>query len=817
MSIRVRTWMFWSPLIFIGLLCLLIVPVSAAPTVLNVTLDKTYQYNDMDVHYLDFVDVTDPSVSKAWMLETISGDLKTIESPSVRYLNRSFTTEQATVRGVTVRVVDKAALEQPLSMAGMANTSVYTALHVPTPHLEVPGESGNPVIAKNNESYSKSSDHSSISALFNASKFLYLYAPHAVVHYDPSTQKMTQVGTFSGSITNIGQTLVSNEVSLPSFSANAGNSASMTGESECAPTEGKYAMTASQYVPSEDKIRVLASLPVVIMDGDRSLTWNGKTTPAAFAPGNASDVTLSFNNTAGVTDTAYLIVRKNATYDIAASVDVNTLATNAKDHWNSMGMSASITDLLVWGVNNEIGTGQPVTYSVTTVGGASPSPSTEWSDIAITPGYGCSGHAHGTSVAIPATELDTLGTGTYYVYAAELDANHDVIALDQKEVAVCSAPVANFTASPTSGYKPLSVTFTDTSVGTITSRNWTFGDGATSTSQNPTHIFTSAGTYTTTLKVVGPGGNSTKSATITVKSQGGGGSGGSSGPVATVTPVSGASGSSLYTTFSIPGLNVSANETNQTLSLDLSKATRTTVSDNTITILQNGLTYVITVSGISRDGNIVTGTITDVVLKSGDMTATFNKTGDAVVSFLAHLPYFPVGGRLSADLGNTPSDAVVSAYSLALRGEGLDVGDVAYTLTVSKTVINRTGAATITMAVDPAWVTAHGGVTAIRIVRQADNGTTEVLETTFKGYNADGQYVFEAQSPNGLSVIGLVAVTAASAETTMTTAPVSDTTTSAAPTTGATGEGGFPIIPTLVVLIIVIVLAVVGYRMSRKQ
>src|SRR5262249_8561874 len=37
------------------------------------------------------------------------------------------------------------------------------------------------------------------------------------------------------------------------------------------------------------------------------------------------------------------------------------------------------------------------------------------------------------------------------------------------------APVANFTAAPTSGNAPLAVTFTDTSTGTITSRLWTFG------------------------------------------------------------------------------------------------------------------------------------------------------------------------------------------------------------------------------------------------------------------------------------------------------------------------------------------------------
>ena len=65
-------------------------------------------------------------------------------------------------------------------------------------------------------------------------------------------------------------------------------------------------------------------------------------------------------------------------------------------------------------------------------------------------------------------------------------------------------PTASFTATPTSGYVPLSVTFTDTSTpgaGTINAWAWDFGDGNTSTSQNPTHTYSAAGTYTVTLTV----------------------------------------------------------------------------------------------------------------------------------------------------------------------------------------------------------------------------------------------------------------------------------------------------------------------------
>ena len=51
-------------------------------------------------------------------------------------------------------------------------------------------------------------------------------------------------------------------------------------------------------------------------------------------------------------------------------------------------------------------------------------------------------------------------------------------------------PVVNFIATPTSGYSPLSVTFTDLSSTNITAWNWSFGDGKYSTGQNPEHTFT---------------------------------------------------------------------------------------------------------------------------------------------------------------------------------------------------------------------------------------------------------------------------------------------------------------------------------------
>lgn len=62
-------------------------------------------------------------------------------------------------------------------------------------------------------------------------------------------------------------------------------------------------------------------------------------------------------------------------------------------------------------------------------------------------------------------------------------------------------PQAAFSGTPTSGSAPLNVTFTDESENEPTYWYWQFGDGTVSLEQNPTHTYTSSGTYTVQLYV----------------------------------------------------------------------------------------------------------------------------------------------------------------------------------------------------------------------------------------------------------------------------------------------------------------------------
>jgi PKD repeat protein len=78
-------------------------------------------------------------------------------------------------------------------------------------------------------------------------------------------------------------------------------------------------------------------------------------------------------------------------------------------------------------------------------------------------------------------------------------------------------PTASFTTNVTDGIVPLNVQFTDKSTQTPISWAWNFGDGTTSTEQNPTHIYQQAGNYTITLTVSNAYANDETTGNITVK------------------------------------------------------------------------------------------------------------------------------------------------------------------------------------------------------------------------------------------------------------------------------------------------------------
>lgn len=73
-------------------------------------------------------------------------------------------------------------------------------------------------------------------------------------------------------------------------------------------------------------------------------------------------------------------------------------------------------------------------------------------------------------------------------------------------------PVSDFTADPRVGDPPLTVTFHDLSDGAVSEYLWSFGDGLTSTLQNPVHTYFAPGTYPVSLLVTNSYGSNRRAA-----------------------------------------------------------------------------------------------------------------------------------------------------------------------------------------------------------------------------------------------------------------------------------------------------------------
>ena len=102
------------------------------------------------------------------------------------------------------------------------------------------------------------------------------------------------------------------------------------------------------------------------------------------------------------------------------------------------------------------------------------------------------------------------GTYTVSLTATNAQGSDTKTMTDYVNVTLPTSPTADFSANPTSGSTPLAVSFTDSSSGNPTDWSWDFGDGSTSTAQNPSHTYTSAGTYTVSLTASNLAGSDTK-------------------------------------------------------------------------------------------------------------------------------------------------------------------------------------------------------------------------------------------------------------------------------------------------------------------
>lgn len=172
-------------------------------------------------------------------------------------------------------------------------------------------------------------------------------------------------------------------------------------------------------------------------------------------------------------------------------------AAQSVDGWDFNGLDINIKPIAAFSAEMTSGTA-PLTVSFTDKSTGSP--------VAWTWNFGDG--SENSYEQNPTHTYTTIGnynvtatvTGKWGVSDTVTKLNYITVVTSKAPTAM-KAPNAAFSASVTSGKKPLKVSFVDKSTESSISRIWNFGDGATSSSRSPTHTYSKAGKFKVTLTV----------------------------------------------------------------------------------------------------------------------------------------------------------------------------------------------------------------------------------------------------------------------------------------------------------------------------
>lgn len=315
-------------------------------------------------------------------------------------------------------------------------------------------------------------------------------------------------------------------------------------------------------------------------------------------------------------------------------------------------------------------------------------------------------------------------------------------------------PVADFSASPVSAPLPATVAFTDRSSGSPVAWNWSFGDGAWSEQENPTHTYTTSGVYTVSLNATNTRGSGVRSRADYLD----------------IYPA----GTSRASTV-ISGLTITNCGGPQTVSVDTSILPAVLVPNTSVLEIHpppdRGFStitlYALNGMGFSRYGSIINGNPTGVHLVSEDIAPApgFSPAigGDAAFSWSADLPSYPCDAVIRTGIREriTPKNN----KKLLLIADGNSPPAVpkrtAYTATMTGTGFPASLPVTIHASINPTWRSTPDPTSRLFLWRIADDGNSgQILPTTLRSHDPvkDLDH-YEALSPEGMSTFGLSSFT----------------------------------------------------------
>ena len=322
----------------------------------------------------------------------------------------------------------------------------------------------NVVMMEANESYlnelidSGSSSNINYTQLVKTSAYIFIEGGWTKITVNPDGSYTQDVkrGTPLTTSGNITETLKNRANQVDLSSGYRLSTDSVAFDATTTPPVGDYALAALSF--DGDRIGVIAMMPVVILE----TADEGAVSATTVVENGTFDASVSSNcKYFGVA------LYRDTEYNATALVDFSNL-------------------------NYDM-----VTVNLS-VGGAA----TErlWHNIYITPGAGKYAEVkNSNSLTFDVSGLDP---GNYKAVLAGISpTNGTAQAMGIHNITIVARSlVANFTGTPTSGPTPLTVQFTDLSAGNPTTWEWNFGDGSTSTQQNPSHPYTT-GVYNVTLNV----------------------------------------------------------------------------------------------------------------------------------------------------------------------------------------------------------------------------------------------------------------------------------------------------------------------------
>ena len=186
-------------------------------------------------------------------------------------------------------------------------------------------------------------------------------------------------------------------------------------------------------------------------------------------------------------------LNNSAAVDVCLTVltngDARLIAASTATIWLNGWSPQLAPNILTNPVSQTVTAGVSATFNVTATG--IPSPNYQWLENGAT-------ITGATSASLTISNAHCPDAGTYSVIVSNVAGS--VTSSNATLTVIGSAPVASFTAAPTSGTEPLVVSFTDTSSSAL-SVLWNFGDlSSTTTVAGATVVHTyAAGIYTVTL------------------------------------------------------------------------------------------------------------------------------------------------------------------------------------------------------------------------------------------------------------------------------------------------------------------------------